>query len=90
MTELGSHSEMEAAVEGEVALLASLDLAGLRQFWRAHWGPEPKLGSADVLRRVAALPWHLTCSATRRSSDPPSTGTPPCDGNSYHKQVDIK
>ena len=48
---------MTAPVDEEVEGLASLDLAGLRRFWRERFGAPPSLRSEPILRQLIA--WRL-------------------------------
>ena len=41
----------------DLADLEALDLEGLREVWRSHWGPPPKLRSSALLRLMLA--WRL-------------------------------
>jgi hypothetical protein len=38
-----------------------MDLEGLRQVWRAHWGAPPRLRSPELLRH--AIAWRLQAAA---------------------------
>jgi hypothetical protein len=48
---------MASNVEAEVAALEPLDLRGLREVWRARYGPPPKLRSVELLR--LNLAWRM-------------------------------
>lgn len=41
--------------EAELARIATLDIVGLRQAWRRHFGAPPRLRSRDLLRRMLAF-----------------------------------
>ncbi|MEX2374062.1 MAG: DUF2924 domain-containing protein [Dehalococcoidia bacterium] len=42
-------------LDGEVEALRHLDLAGLRDTWRRHFGAPPSVRSRDLLRRMLAF-----------------------------------
>lgn len=46
-----------AEVEAQVSALIPMDLGELREFWRARWGPEPKMRSIGLLRLIVA--WRV-------------------------------
>ena len=48
-------------VETEVAVLATLDLEGLRSAWRQRYGPPPGLRSVELLRLMLA--WRMQAAA---------------------------
>jgi hypothetical protein len=50
-----------ASIEQEVAALETLDLNGLREVWRARFGPPPKLRSVELLRLNIA--WRIQAEA---------------------------
>ncbi|MEO0870601.1 MAG: DUF2924 domain-containing protein [Pseudomonadota bacterium] len=52
---------MSARVEDEVESLASLDLEGLRLFWRERFRDPPSLRSEPILRQLIA--WRLQAHA---------------------------
>lgn len=65
----------------EVQALARLDLAGLRDTWRRHFGSPPALRSPDLLRH--ALAWRLQAASfgaldpeTRRQLRRPTSNIP--------------
>lgn len=73
----------------EVRALQDLDLEGLRQAWRARFGPPPKLRSPELLRLLLA--WHIqagplggldvqTRRAIRAADAPPSRKAIPREG----------
>lgn len=53
--------EEHDAVKQIVAELQTLDLDGLRGFWRAHYGAPPSLRSTPLLRRLLA--WRVQAQA---------------------------
>ena len=44
-------------LEAQICALKDLDLLGLRDVWRSHWGAVPNLRSVGLLRRIIA--WRL-------------------------------
>lgn len=55
---------MSTWIDEEVEGLASLDLDGLRQFWRERFGAPPALRSEPILRQLIA--WRLQAHAFGR------------------------
>ncbi|MDX5361914.1 MAG: DUF2924 domain-containing protein [Alphaproteobacteria bacterium] len=50
-----------APVDQEIEALDRLDLEGLREAWRARYGPPPRLRSAELLRLMLA--WRIQAGA---------------------------
>ena len=48
-------------VEAQVRSLERMNLAALRDFWRAQWGAPPKLRSVELLRLIIA--WRIPAAA---------------------------
>ena len=46
-----------ADLEAQVCALERMDLVGLRDFWRARWGREPRMRSVGLLRQIIA--WRI-------------------------------
>ncbi len=55
------HEDAATAIMREVEALASLDLEGLRNAWKVHYGCPPPLRSLELLRLILA--WRLQAEA---------------------------
>jgi hypothetical protein len=54
-------AEVATNVEAEVRSIERVNLAALRDFWRARWGPAPKLRAVELLRMIIA--WRIQAEA---------------------------